>query len=215
MLLSEDRQLQYTFSIISIHKPIKTLPKYNVQKFIYIPDIAICFTPSLSIFFSTFTISSSSTWVINLPSNSNPPLTKYHPPSTTSLKSGGKLQNGGSDCDETPHNRMQATFSNPVRLITAFMKCVVPMLTLVTSLMPTLESSLLAAFLVKAFSIADTTPEVMFSVVEDLLQPMTWCPCRIATSVLVPPTSTPMTVLVVLVVEVATGFDIVVVLLDY
>ena len=96
--------------------------------------MATCFTPSFSICFNTLIISSSSTSVISFPSNSNPPFTKYKPPSTTSLKSGGKLQNGGSDCDDTPQSRIQATFFNPVRLMTAFMKCVVPMLTRVISL---------------------------------------------------------------------------------
>ena len=150
-----------------------------------IEEMATDFRPFSFISRAALVTAASSSGMNGRPSYSWPPSTIHTPPRTSSARSSGQSQNGGSEAEAGMPSLSAATLVRCRRWTTALMKCVVPIITpsmrlpsstpvdprlLIESRMPVVTSSLVGAFMAR-----------------------TTLPSSIRTaSVLVPPTSMPM-----------------------
>src|SRR5215469_13620329 len=108
---------------------------------------------------------------------------------TSSARSAGQSQNGGNDALAGMPTRTAATFDKCRRCTTALMKCVVP-ITIASTWMPAMSGCRVRR------DNAATIPPVTSSVVGTLTACMTRASSSSTASVLVPPTSMPMRLMV-------------------
>ena len=155
-----------------------------------IAEMPTDFRPAAFISSAALVTAASSSGMKGRPSYSWPPSTIHTPPRTSAARSSGQSQNGGSEAEAGMPSLSAATLVRERRCTTALMKCVVPIIT-PSSFFSAPPASFRTPVADRLFSEL-RMPVVTSSLVGALTAPET-LPSSIRTaSVLVPPTSMPM-----------------------